>query len=92
MNEKNDISIHSSFYDIFIYFIKEFFEAFFTLLIIRLIFNKTKKYKNFINLYQLLQTSLYISFILLFIEFLSPEWNTNVKSGISFTVGTTLIN
>lgn len=75
----------SAYYFLYRY-IQEFLEAFIGLIIVYLF---TQKQINWIILFK---TSGLLGFITLILEEYNPNFNSNVKQGMSFTVGASLMN
>lgn len=67
-------------------YIQEFLEAFIGLIIIYIFTQKEINYQS------LLKTSGLLGFITLILEDYNPNFNSNIKQGMSFTVGANLMN
>ena len=83
--ENKDKKKRSIYYFIYRY-IQEFLEAFIGLIIIYLFTQKEINYKS------LMKTSLILGSITLVLEEYNPNFNSNIKQGMSFTVGASLMN
>jgi hypothetical protein len=90
LNEKYDVTISSSIIEIILYYLRDVLEIFVTIFIIRLVMKTAGKMENF-NLEEIIKMSGLIGVITLVIELISPDWNTNIKQGISYTAGSALI-
>lgn len=66
-------------------YVQEFIEAFIGLFIINVFTKKPIEYKS------LFKTSLLLGLITLILEEYNPAFNSNVKQGMSFSVGASLI-
>ena len=65
-------------------YVNEFFEALISLLVIKLAMEKE------IKIWDIIQTSLIIGTFTFILETYSPEFKSNVVSGLTFTVGSVL--
>lgn len=90
MNEKFDVSFNSYLSEIILYYLRDVFEIFISIFVIRLVLKTAGKMKNF-DLEEIVKMSFLIGGITLLIELFSPEWNTNIKQGISYSAGSALI-
>lgn len=67
-------------------YLQEFSEVFISILIIRVAMEKE------INIYKIVQASAFIGLITFFLENYNPNFNSNIKQGITFSVGSQMIS